>query len=155
EPLLDPRRGQAEASAPAHLDGDEVAFFGFMGCAGRDGELTTEAFLVDRGQPAAAVRQLAEDAEHAVLGATDDLDGAALVENAVLGVARSFGAQESPVADPRYFALARTTRHMEPYPGRLAVGFLIPFNRHSDEFAVGVATGDIGEHDIGQRARAV
>src|SRR5712671_5462949 len=90
-----------------------------------------------------------------MLGAVDDLDDAALVQNAVLSIARSFGAHESPVADARHLALAGAARDMEANLGRLAVGFLVPFGRDGDQLAVSVAGGDVGEHNFGQCARMV
>ena len=59
------------------LDGDEIAVLGAGGRAGRDGDFAAELLLVDRHQPAAAARHAAENAEHAVLGAIDELDDAA------------------------------------------------------------------------------
>ena len=42
--------------------------------AGRDGEFAADLLLVDRREPAAAIRKRPENAEHALLGAVDDLD---------------------------------------------------------------------------------
>ena len=36
--------------------------------------------------------------------------------------------------------------------GRGAVGFLVPFGRDGDQFAVAVAAGDVGHQDVRQRA---
>ena len=118
-------------------------------------KLAAEILLVDGAEPPAAARKLAEDAEHALLGAIDDLDGAALVEDAVLGVARFLGAQQRAVADPGHLDGPGAARHVKPDLRRLAMGFGVPFGRHRDQFAVGVASGDVGEHHIGQHARVV
>src|ERR1700674_1566735 len=86
EPLLHARRGQAEPSAAAYLDGDQIAVLRILRGTGGDGELAPEILLVDRGEPPAAARKLAEDAEHAVPDPVDDLDGAALVADLVVAV---------------------------------------------------------------------
>ena len=87
EPLPHPRGRQAEAPRPAHLDGDEIAVLGITGSVGGDRQFAAKIFLVDRGEPPAAAGELAEHAQHAMLDAIDDLDGAALVADAILGVA--------------------------------------------------------------------
>src|SRR6266571_2772449 len=79
EPLLHARRGQAEPSAAAHLDSNEIAVLRILRGAGGYRELAPQILLVDRGETPAAARKLSENAEHAVPGAVDDLDGAALV----------------------------------------------------------------------------
>ena len=90
-----------------------------------------------------------------MLGAVDDLDDAPLIEDAVFGVARSFGAQQGPVAYARRLAWASAARRMQANLGWLAVGFLVPFGRYGDELAVSVAGGNVGKHDFRQCAGAV
>ncbi len=89
ELFLDAAGGQAEAPLPRHLDGDEIAVLGISGGAGRDRNLAPELFLVDRRQPAGAAGQRAENAEHAMLGAVDDLDDPSAVADRLLAGFRS------------------------------------------------------------------
>ena len=79
EPSLSLTRavGKPKPRARHDFDGDEIAIRGFQARAGRNRELATELLLVDRNEPAAAVRQCAEHAEDALLGAIDQLDDAA------------------------------------------------------------------------------
>ena len=83
-----------------------------LGRAGRDRQLAAELLLVDRHEPAAAVRQRAEDAEHARLGAVDDLDDAAGVADRVAVVAGLLDAQQRAVADAGDFAGPRLARRV-------------------------------------------
>ena len=78
--------------------------------AGRDRELAAELLLVDRDEPAAAVGQRAEDAEHALLGAVDHLDDAAGVADRVVVLAGFLDAQQRAVADAGDFAGPRAAR---------------------------------------------
>src|ERR1700730_9993198 len=86
EPLLHAPDGQAEQSAGDHLDGNQIAVLRIVRGAGGYRELAPQILLVDRGEPPATARELAENAEHAVLYAVDDLDGAALVADLVVAV---------------------------------------------------------------------
>ena len=85
--------GQAEAARPHDLDGDEIAILGVRGGAGRDRDLAAELLLVDRDQSPAAARQGAEDAEHPLPGAIDDLDDAAGMADRLVGLAGLLDAQ--------------------------------------------------------------
>src|SRR5262249_4784990 len=139
---------QAEPAAARDLDGDEIAFLRAVDGGSRNGELAAETLLVDRNQPP-AVADLAEHAEHAVLGAVDDLDGAALVGNGVLAFGRLFDPQQRLVADPRHLDGPGPARYVQADLGRLAVGFRIPFRGNRDQLAVAVASADVGEDDAG------
>ena len=81
--------GRPKRPCARQLDRDQVAVAAPVGGAGRNGELAAELLLVDRHQPAAAARQRAEDAEHALPGAVEDLDDAAGVADRVAVLAGS------------------------------------------------------------------
>ena len=155
EPLLHARGRQAEAAARRRdLDRDQVAVLRVAAGAGGIASSRPSCFLSIGDEPAAAVRQRAEDAEHALLGAVDDLDDAARVWR--IGIAVVAGS-------PRP-AAARGRRRRRLSPGgalardvhadfrRGAVRVLVPFGRHRDQFAVAVARGDVGDHDVRQGA---
>ena len=97
-----------------------------MGAAGRNGELLAEHFLVDRLQPAAAVRALAENSQHAVLGMVDDLDDAAAMADAVvfLGLVH---VQQHAVADAGGLAGPRLARGVNADFRRRSVRLFVPF----------------------------
>ncbi len=149
EPLDDAAGRQAETRRAAGFDRDQVAVLGVVGGARRNGELLAEHLLVDRLQPAAAVRQFAENPEHAVLGMVDDLDDAARAGLRLRGGRR---AQQHAVAEPGGFAGARLARRVNADFRRRPVRVLVPFVGRGDQLAVGIARGDVGEHGGGQRA---
>ena len=70
--------GRPKPALARHLDGDKIAVDGAGSALARDRQLATELFLVDRNKPPAAVGQSAKNAEHALLGAVDQLDDAAV-----------------------------------------------------------------------------
>ncbi len=109
EPLDHAPGRQAQARRAAGLDRDQVAVLRVGGAAGRNAELLAEHFLVDRLQPAAAVRRFAENPQHAVLGMIDDLDDAAAVADAVV-VFGFLDVQQHAVADAGGFARPRLAR---------------------------------------------
>jgi hypothetical protein len=79
EPSFSVTRALREAVAAAarrHLDRDQIAVARVRAGAGGDRELATELLLVDRLEPTAAARGRAENAEHALLAAVDELDDA-------------------------------------------------------------------------------
>ena len=96
---------QAQTRSARSLDRDQVAVLRVGGGAGRNVELLAEHFLVDRLQPAAAVRGFAENPQHALLGPVDDLDEAAAVADAgvLLGL---LDMQQHAVAEAGGFARA-------------------------------------------------
>ena len=98
---------------------------------------------------------LAEHAEHAVLGAIDHLDGAAVVVDGVVAVGRFLDPQQRLVADPRHLDRPRPARHVQADFRRLAVGLAVPFGGNRDQLAVGIASGDVGEDDARQDAGVV
>src|SRR5437868_1056678 len=63
--------------------------------------------------------------------------------------------QQRAVADAGDLARPRAARHAHADLGRRAVRLLVPFGRNRDQFAVGIAAADIGEHDRGQGAGMV
>src|SRR5207249_10398489 len=69
------------AAARRRLDCHQVAVPRIRLGAGRDRELLAELLLVDRHEPPAAPGRGAEDAEHALLGAVDELDDASAVRS--------------------------------------------------------------------------
>ncbi len=152
---LDHARGrQSEPRRARCFDRDQVAVLGIRGCAGGDREFLAEHLLVDRLQPAAAVRISAEYPEHAVLGMIDDLDDAAAMTNSVFFFGL-FNAQQYAVADAGGFAGPHLARHMNADFRRGPMGVLVPFVRSGNEVAVAVARRHIGEHGRGQDAGMV
>ena len=119
EPAGSPRRALAR-----DLDGDEIAVNGAAGTFARNRQFAAELLLVDRDEPAAAIRQTAKDAEHAVLGAVEQLDDAA-----VDIVAGAFDAQQRAVADARHLAGPRTPLRGDANDRRRAVRVFVPFGR--------------------------
>ena len=154
ELFLDARRRQAEAAGTRHADGDQVAVLGVGGCAGRDRKLAAELLLVDRHEPAAAARQRAEHAEHALRRAVDDLDDAAAV---AMASSSSRAARREPARGRRRRRLRRASACAAWNADfrRRAVRLLVPFGRNRDQLAVAVAAGDVGERDRGQGAGVV
>ena len=61
-------------------------------------------------------------------------------------------AQQRAVADTGHFARPRLAQRPDMDLGRVAVRLLVPFGRDGDQFAVAVAAGDVGHHDMRQRA---
>ena len=151
EPLHDRAGRQAEPAVARHLDRDEIAVLGAAGAVARDGQFAAELFLVDRHQPSAAVGQAAKNAEHAMLGAVDELDDA----SAGFFFVGFLDAQQRAVADAGDFARPRAARGGDADDRRRAVRFLVPFGRPREQFAVAVAAGDVGEHDRRQAAGAM
>ena len=70
-------------------------------------------------------------------------------------VADLLDAQQRAVADAGNFAGPRLARRQDADRGGGAVRLLVPFGRTRQQFAVGVAAGDVGEHRRGQRAGLV
>ena len=96
-----------------HFDGDEIAIDSAGGVIARDSQFAAELLLVDRHQPAAAARQAAKDAEHAMLGAVHQLDDA----GAGFILAASLDAEERAVADAGDFARPSAARRGDPDDG--------------------------------------
>ena len=134
-----------------HLDRDEIAVFRAGGMIAGDSELATELLFVDRYEAAAAARQAAKDSEHAVLGAVDQLDDAP----ARFLVAGSLDAQQRAVADACDFSRPRAAGCDDADDRRSAVSVFVPFRGARQQLAVAVAAGDVGKHDLGQRAGAM
>ena len=148
EPLDDGAGGKPEPAVPRYFDRHKIAIDRACGGVWRDAQFAAELLLVDRHQPAAAAGQAAKDAERAVLGAIDQLDDAP----GRLPVARLLDADQRAVADAGDFARPRAARRGDMDDGRRAVGFLVPFGRPRQQFAVAVAAGDVGQHDRRQGA---
>src|SRR5262249_25167496 len=106
--------------------------------------------LVDGHEPSAAARRRAENAEHALPAAVDELDDAAAVADVL--VAALFDPQQRAIADAGDLAWPRTARNVHANSGRWAVLGLVPFGRQRDQLAVAIARGDVREHDVGQAA---
>ena len=153
EPFLDARDRQTETAVLRDADGDQVAVLGVLGGLARDRKLLAELLLVDRDEPAAAVRQSPENAERADLGLVDDLDDAAGIADAVL--TGFFDPEQRPVADAGDFARPWPAPCCDPDSRYRAVGVLVPFGRRGDQLAVVVAAGDVGQRDLGQGAGMV
>ena len=152
--FLDPRRRQAIAAARGDFGRNEIAIGGFQAGARWNGEFAAELLLVHRNQPAAAVRQGAEDAENALLRAIDQLDDAARMPDVLAVVAGGFGAQQRPVADAADFGRPCAPRRMNADFRRIAVRLLVPLDRNRNQFAVAVTLGNVGENDLRQASPA-
>ena len=148
ELLLDARRCQAEAALPLQADRDQVAVLRVLGVARRDGEFLAELLLVDRHQPPATARQRTIDAEHALLGVVDHLDDPAAVADVL--VVDLLDAKQRAVSDAGGFARLYTARQDADF--RRGPERLVPFGRRCDQFAIGVARGDVREGNRGQGA---
>ena len=143
EPLFHLARGQPIAASAQKLDGDQIAVLGLHAVAPGNGKLAADVLLVDRHQPAAAVGQLAENAQHAMLGLIEQFyDAAARMGDLVL-VVRVLDAEQHAVADAAGDAgMGAPGDVHENF--RRAAALLVPFGRHGDQFAVAVASGDVG-----------
>src|SRR5258707_6176372 len=146
EPLPDLAGGKPETARTHQVDADEVAVLGATGIAPGNVQLAAGLLLVDRNQPSAAFGQEgAEDSEDAGLGVIDDLDDAPAI-GAVVALLQLLDAQQRAVADPGGGAGLRTSGDMDADLRRLAVFDLIPLGGRCDQFAVAVASGDVGHH---------
>ncbi len=96
----------------------------------------------------------AEDSEHAGPGVVDHLDDAAAIGRA-FALVRLLDAQQRAVADAGRRARLRAARNMDADLRRLAAFLLIPFGGRRDQFAVAVASGDVGHHGRRQCGRLV
>jgi hypothetical protein len=133
---------------PAYLDGDEITIGGARGRIGGNRKFAAELLLVDRNQPAAAVRQRAENPERAMLGAVDKFYD----PSARFVSGRPLDAKQRTVADASDFVGAGAARRMDADDRRCAVGFFIPLGRTGQELAVAVAPGDVRKNDRRQSA---
>src|SRR5262249_52876788 len=115
-------------------------------------ELLAEHLLVDRLQPAAAVCDLPEDPQYAVLGMIDDLNDASTVPNPVLFL-RLVDTEQHAVADTGCFARTQLAWNMDADFGWGAVRFLVPFVGRGDKITIAVARRHIGQNSRGQGAR--
>ena len=138
------------AAARRHLDRDQIAVARVRAGAGGNRELATELLLVDRLEPPAAARRRAENAEHALLAAVDELDDAPGVMDRFVLVAAVLDPQQDAVADAGDLVRPRAARNAHADFGGGAVLGLVPFGRNRDQFAVAVARRDVGDHDMGQ-----
>jgi len=76
---------QAVAALPRRdLDRHQIAIARVSGAAGGDRKLAAERFLVDRRKSPAAARRRAENAEHALPTALDELDDAPVVADRIV-----------------------------------------------------------------------
>src|SRR5262245_53379152 len=151
EPFRHARAGEPEAAAArGDLDRHEVAVAGLAGGARRDSELAADLSLLDRREPPAAVRRGAENPEHALAAAVDELDDASAVTDRILLLTALLDAQQSAVADAGDLDRPRAARNAHADLGGGAVLGLVPFGGQRDQLAVGVARGDVGNDDMGQ-----
>ena len=152
EPLLHLGRRQPIAARAHQIDADEVAVLGAAGVVLGDVEFAAGLLLVDRNQAAAAGRQRAKNAEQAGAGVIDDLDDAAAIRRAV-AVIGFLDPQQRAVADTGGGAGLRPARHMDANFRRGSVVLAVPLGGRGEQFAVGVAPGDVGHHGRGQGGR--
>ena len=153
EPFRHARAGEPEATAARRgLNGDEIAVAGLAAGARRDGELAADFFLLNRHDPSAATRRGAENSEHTLAAAVDELDDAPAVADRIFFLAALLDPQQSAVADAGNLAGPGAARNAHANLGRGAVLGLVPFSGERDQLAVGITRGDVGEHDMGQTA---
>ena len=143
-------REPVTAAARRHLDRDQIAVARVGAGAGGNRKLAAELLLVDRLDPSAAARGRAENAEHALLAAIDELDDAAGVMERLVLLAAVLDPQQDAVADAGNLVRPRAAWNPDADLGGGAVLGLIPFGRDRDQFAVAVARRDVGDHDMGQ-----
>src|SRR5713101_3413507 len=143
EPLLDLAGGKSETARAYQVDADEVAVLGATSIALGNIQLAAGLLLVDRNQAPAATGQGAEDSEDAGLGVIDDLDDAPAIAVALIQL---LDAQQRAVAHPCCGAGLRTSGNMDADLRRLAAFDLIPLGGRCDQFAVAIASGDVGHH---------
>ncbi len=139
EPLLHMRDGQTEAALFGDVGGDQFAVLRVAHAVRRDRQFAApERFLVDRNEPPAALRQLAENPEHAVLGAIEDLDHASGVADLFVAAANFVNAQEHAIADARSFAGLGTAGDDDPDFRRRR---RVPASSHSAGAAINSPSG--------------
>src|SRR5262249_32308317 len=141
--------------ARRHFDGDQIAVLRVAAGAARDRNLTAGLLLVDRREPPAAVRQCAENAEHARLGAIDDLDDPPAMPDGLVAISALLDPEERAIANACNLGRPRAARGQHTDPRRWAVRVLVPFGRDRDEFAVAIARLYVGENDLRQRSGLV
>ena len=123
--------------------------------AGADLEFLLARLLVDGNEPAAALRQGAEDAEHLRLLLGDDLGHAAGIAVDVAGFER-IDPQQRAVADAGHRHAGTRLARRDDDDGRdRAVFRLVPLGRHRDQLAVPVTLRDVRQDDGRQLAGLV
>ena len=154
EPLLHLAGGEAIAARAHEIDADEVAVLGAAGIRRRDVQFAPGLLLVDGHKPPAAAGGFAEDAEQPRAGVIEHLDDAAAIERAV-ALIQLLDAHQRAVADAGGGSRLRAARHVNADFWRGAAFLGVPFGGRSEQFAVGVAAGDVGDHGraAGWRAR--
>src|SRR5215831_4070643 len=153
EPFRHARAGEPIAASPRRdLDRHEIAVARLAACPGRDRQLAADLFLVDGNEPPAAARRRAKNPEYALPPAVDELDDAPAVADRVVLIAALFDPQQGAIADAGDLAWPRAARNAHANSGRWAVLGLVPFGRQRNQLAVGIARGDVREHDVGQAA---
>ncbi len=153
EPFRHARAGESIAASPCRdLDRHQVAVARVAAGARRDRKLAAELFLVDRRKAAAAARRRAENAEHALPATIDELDDPPAVADRIVLLAALLDPQQRAIADAGNLARPRAARNAHANPRSGAVFGLVPFARQRDQLAVGIARGDVAEHDVGQTA---
>src|SRR5262249_15393757 len=147
-----PRAAAGPKAAPGGLvpDRHQVAIARVCAGARWDRKLVAELFLVDRREPPAAARRRAENAEHALPGAVDELDDAPGVADRIVLFAALRDPQQGAVADAGDLVRPRAARNAHADLGCGAVLGLVPLGGQRDQLAVGIARGDVGDHDWGQ-----
>src|SRR5262249_61786819 len=98
ESLRHTRAGRAIAALPPRdLARHQIAIARASGAGCGDRKLAAELFLVDRRKPPAAARRGAENAQHALPPALDELDDAPVVADRIVRVRALLEAQQSAV----------------------------------------------------------
>src|SRR5262249_35962333 len=139
---------QTKTARADEIDADEVAVSSAKRVMLGDVQLASSLFLVDGHKPSAALGRAAEQSEHAMLRVVDDLDDPPAIGRAL--VIAAFDAQQRAVADAGGHARPRVARTMYSDFWRLAAFDLIPFGGAGNQLAVGIASGNVGQHGRGQ-----
>ncbi len=149
EPLDNAGGLHAHARGARNLEAHQLAIFGISGGTPRHGPFF-QLLALDRIDDARASRKRAENAEQASCGLRQALDGPRLI--GVIGIGAEGGdPRQHAVADAGDGArLAFALGHEDA--GRSAM-LLVPHRGSGDEFAVGVAAGDLDHRHRRQDAR--
>ena len=147
EPLDDRAGRQAEPAVARHLDRDEIAVHGAAGVSRAMVSSRPSCFLsigTRRPPPPGRPRKMPSTRCLA--------RSISLMTRPVVSSAGSLDAQQRAVADAGDFSGPGAAGGGDADDRRRAVGFLVPFGRARQQFAVAVAAGDVGEHDRRQGA---
>src|SRR5262249_49925152 len=141
KPLDHTRGGQPQARGTRGFDRDQIAILRVGRCPDGNSQFLAEHLLVDRFETPAAVLDLAENSQHAMLRMIDDPDDAATVTNSVFFLG-FVDAQQHTIAEPGSFTGPRLARHLDADFRWRPMRVLVPLVGSGNEIAIAVARGD-------------